>query len=197
MNRQFKRAALTSFRSAGVFRLMGRSSRRQKQLLILCYHGIALKDEHLWRAALYMSPAMFRRRLEGLRDFRANMLPLAEALVRLRSGTLPDRSVVLTFDDGFADFASQALPLLQQFGYPSTLYLTTFHCDSNVPLFNLVTSYMLAHSGTAEVDISDLGGPPEPVPIETFDQQSAVSRALENWAQDQRLTTQAKDSVAR
>lgn len=38
---------------------------------------------------------------------------------------LPDRPVLLTFDDGFADFASDALPTLTRFGFPATLYVAT------------------------------------------------------------------------
>jgi peptidoglycan/xylan/chitin deacetylase (PgdA/CDA1 family) len=41
------------------------------------------------------------------------------------AGTLPPRPVVLTFDDGFADFASAALPRLERHGFASTLYVTT------------------------------------------------------------------------
>ena len=38
---------------------------------------------------------------------------------------LPERPVVLTFDDGFADFYTQALPVLRQYGFVSTLYVAT------------------------------------------------------------------------
>ena len=38
---------------------------------------------------------------------------------------LPQRPIVLTFDDGFQDFHTQALPLLKKFGFTATLYITT------------------------------------------------------------------------
>jgi peptidoglycan/xylan/chitin deacetylase (PgdA/CDA1 family) len=38
---------------------------------------------------------------------------------------LPDRPVVVTVDDGLADFYTGALPVLTQYGFPATLYVTT------------------------------------------------------------------------
>jgi peptidoglycan/xylan/chitin deacetylase (PgdA/CDA1 family) len=43
---------------------------------------------------------------------------------RLASGDLPDRSVVVTFDDGYASTLN-ALPVLNRFGYPGTVFATT------------------------------------------------------------------------
>ena len=40
-------------------------------------------------------------------------------------GALPDRAVVLTFDDGFADFHSRAMPLLDRYGFTATVFVTT------------------------------------------------------------------------
>ncbi len=41
------------------------------------------------------------------------------------AGSLPDRPVVLTFDDGYADFHSQAMPLLDRYDFTATLFVTT------------------------------------------------------------------------
>src|SRR5436305_317247 len=49
-----KFATLHALRKSGVFRLVANSNWRQQRLLILCYHGFALEDEHHWRPGLYM-----------------------------------------------------------------------------------------------------------------------------------------------
>ena len=119
------------------------SSWRTHRLLVLCWHGISLDDEHQWRPGLYITPSLFRSRLQDLRDGKYNVLPLDDALERLWRGDLPPRSVAITFDDGFHDFAALAAPLLTEFQYPATVYLTTYYVDHRRPIFPLIVSYLL------------------------------------------------------
>lgn len=56
-----------------------------------------------------------------IRNF--NILPLGEAVDRLKNGTLPSRAACITFDDGYADNAEIALPLLQKHGVPATFFI--------------------------------------------------------------------------
>jgi peptidoglycan/xylan/chitin deacetylase (PgdA/CDA1 family) len=115
---------------------------RARRLLVLCWHGISLDDEHCWRPGLYVSPRRFRRRLEAIRNSGCSVLPLSEGLERLWRGCLPPKSVVLTFDDGFYDFHEVAAPILNEFGYPATVYLTTYYVDFQRPVFSSVLSYL-------------------------------------------------------
>src|SRR5690242_15121760 len=57
------------------------------------------------------------------------VLSLREAAARLRSGTLPMRSACVTFDDGYADNATIALPILRRRGVPATFFLATGFID--------------------------------------------------------------------
>ena len=123
--------------------MVANSKWRQNRLLILCYHGISLEDEHLWRPTLYMPADLLAQRLEALRAWRCSVLPLGEALARLRSRDLPPRSVAITFDDGAYDFYKQAYPLLKKYNFPATVYQTTYYTDHEMPIFNLICSYML------------------------------------------------------
>jgi len=99
MRKQIRRAILHVLRNAGVFRLLRDSEWRRQRLLILCYHGISLEDEHQWRPGLYMAPSILEQRLELLREGDYNVLPLSEGLKSLYAGELPPRSVSITFDD--------------------------------------------------------------------------------------------------
>jgi peptidoglycan/xylan/chitin deacetylase (PgdA/CDA1 family) len=61
------------------------------------------------------------------RHFRP--LPLREAAQRLRDGTLPDRAVCVTFDDGYADNHDVALPILRKRGVPATFFVANGFLD--------------------------------------------------------------------
>jgi hypothetical protein len=89
--RVLQRHSLSAVRRLGGYRALGASRWRRDRLLILCYHGISIDDEHLWNAELYMPPDRLERRLRTLRAFGCHVLPLGEALERLGRGDLPDR----------------------------------------------------------------------------------------------------------
>ena len=148
---------LKTLRSAGVFHLAANSASRRKRLLILCYHGLSIDDEHLWLPNLYITPEQFRQRLQSLKALDAAVLPLEEGFARLRNNSLPARSVVLTFDDGFVDFFRYGVPALSEFSYPCTLYLTTHYCGYRLPVITLALDYILWKSGLREVELPDFG----------------------------------------
>jgi peptidoglycan/xylan/chitin deacetylase (PgdA/CDA1 family) len=180
-------------RATGVFAAASRL-RRRDSLLILCYHGISLDDEHLWEGGLYITPAVFRRRLELLRNLDANILPLGEGLERLHTGTLPPRSVAITFDDGFYDFYLHAYPALKEFGFPCTLYLTTYYCDHQEPIPNLMLSYLLwkARRPRDSQQPENLGSFAESLGI---DYQSLVDRRIFQIMSPEEVTEVARGGI--
>lgn len=138
-----KRSALAAFTRLGLINRIRDSRWRQRRLLILAYHSISIDDEHEWSGEYSMSAEQFESRLRALREGNYNVLSLDEGVRRLRAGTLPPRSVVLTFDDGLFDFRARALPLLQEYGYPATVYLTSYYAKKSEPIFGLLCSYFL------------------------------------------------------
>jgi peptidoglycan/xylan/chitin deacetylase (PgdA/CDA1 family) len=195
MRMVIKRATLRVLRSTGAFAASARSSRRRNRLLILCYHGISLHDEHVWEPTMYVSPLHFRQRLEALRAARIEVLPLEEGLSRLSAGSLPPRAAVITFDDGYHDFYHLALPLLREFAFPATLYLSTYYCDYRLPIFNLVIPYLLWKSGRTTVDLGEAELPP--MPIGTYSERIRAAQMLFRLAERRHLDTRGKDDLAR
>src|SRR5258707_14981787 len=92
---------------------------------VLMYHEIA--DTSATPSRLAVSPDVFADQLAYLRDagFHAVTAGALSAILADGDGDLPERPVVLTFDDGYGDFYSQALPLLEQHGFTGTVFQIT------------------------------------------------------------------------
>ena len=93
---------------------------------ILLYHSVGTDAAPDYRRHWMVSPDRFRQQLEwlssnGYRGITASAL----ADYRISGGPLPPRPILITFDDGLGDFASEALPVLTEFGFPATLFVVT------------------------------------------------------------------------
>jgi peptidoglycan/xylan/chitin deacetylase (PgdA/CDA1 family) len=96
---------------------MGRADR----MLVLTWHAI---DER--SSVISMPPGLFRLQVETLAGLGIRGISLAQAFDHLeRTGTFPDRSVVLTFDDGFRSVHCVALPVLAAHGFSATVFLVS------------------------------------------------------------------------
>jgi peptidoglycan/xylan/chitin deacetylase (PgdA/CDA1 family) len=196
MRKFLRRTVLGTLKTCGAFSLARESDWRRQRLLILCYHGISLEDEHQWRPALYISPQNLERRLEILRKQKYAVLPLGEGVERLYRNDLPPRAVALTFDDGTYDFFRQAHPLLKQFGLPVTVYLTTYYSALQRPVFNLICSYMMWKArATGRADLTEFGNI-EPVTLASFAGRQEAVEQLGRWAAAKDLSGEQKDQVA-
>src|SRR5215217_1255625 len=90
--------------------------------LILLYHSVAELRSDPW--SLGVRPRHFGEHLEVLRRY-THPLNLQQLSQGLRDGDLPKRSVVVTFDDGYANNLHEAKPLLERYGVPATVFVTT------------------------------------------------------------------------
>ena len=100
---------------------------------ILMYHEIAGPAETTSRLAV--APHAWAEQLAYLHDEGYRTITVAELSAALSGrGQLPDRAVALTFDDGYDDFHSRAMPLLDQYGFTATLFVTTGWIQDAGPL---------------------------------------------------------------
>lgn len=95
-------------------------SRWGQQVLILGYHRVANVDYDPYDVVV--RPSHFAEQMAVLRQ-EANPISLAKAYEGLRTGNLPRRAVVVTFDDGYTDVLSQAWPLLARYEIPATTFV--------------------------------------------------------------------------
>lgn len=91
-------------------------------LLVLIYHRVlAEKDPIL---AGEPTADEFAAQMDVVAA-TCRVLPLAEAIARLRSDSLPSRAVSITFDDGYANNRELAAPILRSRGIPATIFIAT------------------------------------------------------------------------
>ncbi|HUZ33184.1 MAG TPA: polysaccharide deacetylase family protein [Xanthobacteraceae bacterium] len=79
------------------------------------------------------SKDLFARCLQWLHSNGWEFTSLDDCLTMLASGDRSRRCVVLTFDDGYRDLASSALPLLERFGAPFVTYVPTAALQRTLP----------------------------------------------------------------
>jgi peptidoglycan/xylan/chitin deacetylase (PgdA/CDA1 family) len=90
--------------------------------LVLYYHQ--LSDD---ASPLAVSPALFSRHLEVLAECGATVLTARELVEARRDGGLPERSVSITFDDGFAAAVAEARTRLRSAGMRATFFCVAGH----------------------------------------------------------------------
>ncbi len=196
MLRHIRRAALRVLKSSGIFKAVENSRWRRERLLILCYHGVALEEEHKWIPSLYMHPDLFEQRLEVLHAGSYAVLPLGEGIERLYRNDLPPKSVAITFDDGTYDFYSQAYPRLKKYGFPATVYQTTFYCDYHLPVFHLICSYMLWKRRDVPLKALPEFGISGTLDLKTAAGQTRVLQALVEFSRKGNLSEEQKNDLA-
>lgn len=111
-----------------LIRRLRRAGSGEGRLLVLLYHRVADLPGPAFR---YQSDtlALPRRRFAEQMAYlarRHRVLPLERALQDLEGGRLPPTgAIAITFDDGYRDNLTDALPILRRHGLPATLFLAT------------------------------------------------------------------------
>ncbi|MBM3272857.1 hypothetical protein FJY94_06370 [Candidatus Kaiserbacteria bacterium] len=111
----------------------------RKSLTIVLYHGVAPtpprdpKSIFNYRGK-FVSPTQFRHQLAYFKKHYV-VMPLDVALDQLAAGTLPERALVITFDDGYANFHEHALPALRDTDMTATMFVATDFVVRRVPLW--------------------------------------------------------------
>jgi len=91
------------------------------------YHMVSETKPGTKFNGLRVAPSMFEKQLKWLKQNDWQFVTMNELINKnsdeLRSNTLPEKTVALTFDDGFEDNYTNAFPLMKKYGAKGTLYL--------------------------------------------------------------------------
>jgi peptidoglycan/xylan/chitin deacetylase (PgdA/CDA1 family) len=139
------------FRAAG--RLVSPGGTKGK-LTILTYHRV-LPDIDPLLSKDQVDAQKFAKHMAIIAEC-FNVLPLPEALERLERGTLPSRSLSITFDDGYRDNYTIALPILQRHGLKATFFVCSGYLNDGL-MFNDTIIESLRACQSSQLDLSWLG----------------------------------------
>ncbi|HEX2093865.1 MAG TPA: polysaccharide deacetylase family protein [Longimicrobiaceae bacterium] len=95
-----------------------------RRALVVMYHRVV--DAPSDTFGVNITPTHFAEQLEVLRR-SGRPIHLTELARTLAGGRVPDRAIVVTIDDGYADSFETAKPILERYGIPATVFVTTGH----------------------------------------------------------------------
>jgi peptidoglycan/xylan/chitin deacetylase (PgdA/CDA1 family) len=93
--------------------------------LILMYHKIAFPKGAGLQRNLYVTPRMFRLQMWYLKQAGFSVVTLNDIVHLETAQKSAEKLIALTFDDGFRNFYEYALPILDEFQYPATVYIVS------------------------------------------------------------------------
>jgi peptidoglycan/xylan/chitin deacetylase (PgdA/CDA1 family) len=135
---------------------------KRARLSILIYHRVRAVRDVLFPDEL--DAAAFDRHLSILCAM-FTVLPLPEAIRRLRAGTLPARPACITFDDGYADNAYVALPILRRRDLTATFFVSTGYLDGG-RMWNDTVIESVRQAQGETLDLTRIGLRPYPIDTE-------------------------------
>lgn len=142
-------------------------TRGTQRLSVLIYHRVLPQTDPMRPAEPTVAEFDWQMRL-----LRAhfNPLPLVDAVERLQAGTLPENAISVTFDDGYADNERHALPVLQKYQIPATVFISTGFLNGG-RMWNDSVIEVLRNCAGPELDLRELG-------LERYNVESPAQRLL-------------------
>ena len=92
----------------------------KSEVIVLCYH----RFEDRPKDSLAIKPADFEAQMQALKDKGVTVISMADFLAwRRGEKAIPEKSAVISIDDGYLSGFKVAWPILQKFGYPFTMFI--------------------------------------------------------------------------
>lgn len=123
---------------------------------IIAYHRVGSTYEFPSDVPM-IGPQAFEKQVAYL-SRRYRVISLRELGSALNSGaSIPAKTAVITFDDGYRDNYLKAYPILKKYGVPATIFLSTGHIDSGAPFWWDRVSYVVAQTPREQLELGQLG----------------------------------------
>jgi peptidoglycan/xylan/chitin deacetylase (PgdA/CDA1 family) len=144
----------------------------KKRLSILIYHRVLPTPDPMRPDEPTADDFDWQMRL--LRS-NFNPLPLVDGVEQMLAGSLPERAVCVTFDDGYADNAQCAMPILKKYDIPATVFVSTAFINGGRMWNDSLLEALRICDGDS-LDLRDLDL--DCFPLDTFAQRLAAAQSI-------------------
>lgn len=105
----------------------------QIKLPVLMYHHVREINSSMTKTAqeLSVTPANFDKQMGYLRDNNFTSIPIDQMMDALEKNTkLSAKPIIITFDDGYRDFYTDAFPILKKYNIRATVFVVSDYFDA-------------------------------------------------------------------
>ena len=102
------------------------------RIIALLYHRIDKMDTDPW--GICVSPTHFDEQVQVIKK-HLPVITVDEAIQQILKGHIVENSACITFDDGYEDNYTNALPVLKQHDCPATFFIATAFTGSSIPFW--------------------------------------------------------------
>lgn len=139
-----------------LYKIFPKLNNRKEQAVVLLYHRVInLKDDP---QLLCVSPENFKAHLLHLKK-TYNLVSVESLVTDLDQKRLKNRSVAITFDDGYFDNYDNALPILEELQIPATMFVSDCNIDTGFEFFwdELERILLREHKQSFNIDLAACG----------------------------------------
>lgn len=122
---------------------------------VLFYHGVS-EVSSSFVEGLHIPPVTFRKQLIYIQKYY-EPISLDEYYKRWSEHTFSGKEVVITFDDGYKNNLTIAAPLLKEFGFPFTVFISTHHIDTGKRFSTFINRAIMMHPRLHRIDLPAIG----------------------------------------
>jgi peptidoglycan/xylan/chitin deacetylase (PgdA/CDA1 family) len=129
------------------------SAASHDRLSVLIYHRVPAQPDELLPGEPHA--VEFESIMRWVKSM-FNVIPLADGVAGVKTGKLPSRALSITFDDGYANNATVAAPILSRLGLHATFFIATGFLDGGRMFNDTVIEAVRGWTGEA-LDLEHLG----------------------------------------
>lgn len=146
----------------------------KKSISIFTYHAV-IDTPLSYEDWCFLDSDTFSQQMAYLND-HFHVVSLTDACKMITEDTIDRPTAVITFDDGYLNNATVALPILQQYNFPFTIYLAT-------ELINTISSvwFTRIHQAIADTQLRSLNWQGDVFSLQTNSEKLHCSRSIQEW----------------